>query len=348
MLTTSNFGNATQKIAFYGVVPPPYTGQTILTAHALSVLNDFVEVDKYSYAPLRLRFSLSPLIKLVLLGVKASRYKSVYLVLSSTRPWRNLFVLFTLRLRGLSVVGHVHSSQFGFKFLDKLAIGLLTKCIFLDELLLPSNCAKNRVEIVPNTISEIFDSVKRNEIEGLSLLRYTEKRLIFISNLWPDKGIGDLLSLMDSIDRTYSLVVIGELTAETEDSVIERLSTKDNVTFLGPITDREDILSNLLSSSAFVFPTRYRFEAQPLVILEALSTGLPVVCNGIGSIPNMVESGVSGFVHSKFDVQAYIESIESIFKNYESYLKFSIHAYNDYRSKYSNEIFKNNLFNVLG
>ena len=327
MLTTVDSRNATQKIAFYGVISPPFTGQTIMTDHALSVLDGMFRIDRYTYDPMRLRLSLRPLFKLLLLFRNAGCYKSVYIILSSTRPWRNLFVLIILKMRGLSIFGHVHSSLFGHKKLDKLAIGLLTKCIFLDELLIPPKCSLERISIVPNTISGIFDSVKRNTVEELSIERYEKKRLLFISNLWPDKGVEDLLKLMDSIDSSYSLSVIGDVTPETEEFVIQGLERKHNVTFLGALSDREIILKHLLASSALVFPTRYRFEAQPLVILEALCAGLPILTNGIGSIPNMVTNGMSGLIHNRFDVREYKNSIDLIFKDYETYKQFSINAY---------------------
>lgn len=37
-----------------------------------------------------------------------------------------------------------------------------------------------------------------------------------------------------------------------------------------------------------LFPSTYAFEAQPLVIIEALSSGVPVVAYDVGSIPDLV------------------------------------------------------------
>lgn len=42
------------------------------------------------------------------------------------------------------------------------------------------------------------------------------------------------------------------------------------------------------------FPSQY--EAYPLVVLEALAHGLPVVATPIGPVPDLLEDGVNGFI----------------------------------------------------
>jgi glycosyltransferase involved in cell wall biosynthesis len=48
------------------------------------------------------------------------------------------------------------------------------------------------------------------------------------------------------------------------------------------------------AADVLVFPSAY--EAYPLVVLEALAHGVPVVATAVGSVPDLVRDGVNGFV----------------------------------------------------
>lgn len=63
------------------------------------------------------------------------------------------------------------------------------------------------------------------------------------------------------------------------------------VHLLGARRDVPDVLNAL---DAFVLSST--IEGLPLVILEAMATGLPVISTSIGGIPNVIEEGVTGFL----------------------------------------------------
>ena len=49
------------------------------------------------------------------------------------------------------------------------------------------------------------------------------------------------------------------------------------VNHLGGIDDRSHLKRSLLESDALLLPTYYRCEAQAIVVIEAMSAGLPVI-----------------------------------------------------------------------
>jgi glycosyltransferase involved in cell wall biosynthesis len=75
-----------------------------------------------------------------------------------------------------------------------------------------------------------------------------------------------------------------------EDRVAAR-GLGEKVIFLGQVPD---IASALERFDVFVLTSRY--EGLPISLLEAMSTGLPVVGTAVGGIPEAVEEGVSGFL----------------------------------------------------
>ncbi len=88
---------------------------------------------------------------------------------------------------------------------------------------------------------------------------------------------------VDAIDRAYFERVIAPLLAEG-----------DGVEFVGEVDDRQkEVL--LGHARALLFPIDWP-EPFGLVMIEAMACGCPVVAWDCGSVPEVVEDGVSGFV----------------------------------------------------
>ena len=75
--------------------------------------------------------------------------------------------------------------------------------------------------------------------------------------------------------------------------------------------DKEKIL---LNSDIFVF-TPITPEGQPLVILEAMAAGLPVISTCQGAIPDMLIDGINGFIVRPEDPAAIAEKVNLLLKD---------------------------------
>lgn len=90
------------------------------------------------------------------------------------------------------------------------------------------------------------------------------------------------------------------------------LSIEASVRFLGTRSDIPQILA--LSN---VFTLTSHMEANPVSILEALACETPVVAPRVGSIPETVIPGETGFLFEPDDVEQYARHVLSIFNNPE-------------------------------
>ena len=85
-----------------------------------------------------------------------------------------------------------------------------------------------------------------------------------------------------------------ELRAEAL-ALIERLGVSASIEFTGNVTGAAKA-EFLKSGDIFCLPTHYPYEGQPLVLLEALSAGLPVLTTDRGVIATTAPDGVTGMV----------------------------------------------------
>ena len=83
------------------------------------------------------------------------------------------------------------------------------------------------------------------------------------------------------------------------EQAIAAAGLQDRVVLAGPRT-REEVAADLAASDVLVAPSvptkQGRREGIPVVLMEAMSSGLPVVASGISGIPELVDDGWNGLL----------------------------------------------------
>jgi L-malate glycosyltransferase len=88
------------------------------------------------------------------------------------------------------------------------------------------------------------------------------------------------------------------------------LGVLDRCTFVGTYDAIWDLLPQ---ADVFFLPSEY--ESFGLSALEAMACAVPVVASNTGGLPEVVEHGVSGFLHTPGDTAAMGESIRKLLTN---------------------------------
>lgn len=129
--------------------------------------------------------------------------------------------------------------------------------------------------------------------------------VIMVAALRPEKAHEAFLeaarSLSNSIENIRFLIVGGGPREEDLRKLAARLSIQDRVLFLGR---RSDIPVLLHLADVLVLPSHSVVETLPLVVLEAMAAGLPVVASSVGSVPEVVRDGETGILIPPADSQA--------------------------------------------
>lgn len=173
--------------------------------------------------------------------------------------------------------------------------------------------------VIPNFIT----------IQDRSVTRYHhEKMILTIVRLNRVKGMDLLLQMAKIILNKYpdwKWKLIGQ--GEMKDAVIHFIDSenlKDQLLYFPPENDK--VFKNYIKSSFFVLPSRH--ECFPMVLLEAMSSGLPCVAFDCETGPrDIITNGVDGFLIEKGNMMKMIEAIEKMIENREERLKMGENAY---------------------
>lgn len=136
----------------------------------------------------------------------------------------------------------------------------------------------------------------------------TEERVaLFIGHEFHRKGLRHAIGGLRFAPSVLLLIVGGsdDIIAEAN-TTAQSLGVGDRVLFLGP---RHDLAPFLAASDLFVLPSAY--EANALVVLEALASGLPVVTTRVGYGPQIIVDGVNGYLVDR-DARAVGERLEEL------------------------------------
>lgn len=116
------------------------------------------------------------------------------------------------------------------------------------------------------------------------------------------KGITYLLKALVEVKKTFpniSLVIAGDGPVEQD---LKRealtLNLQKNVLFLGPRQDIPEILKLL---DLYVLPSLW--EGMPLVLLEAMAAGCPVLATDVGGVSSVIKHGTNGSIVKPRDPQ---------------------------------------------
>jgi glycosyltransferase involved in cell wall biosynthesis len=136
---------------------------------------------------------------------------------------------------------------------------------------------------------------------------------VCVARFWPQKNHALLLKSFargPAADPRAHLVLVGEgdLRAELEEQA-RRLNVAGKVHFLGL---RSDIPDALRAMDAFVLSSDY--EGNPLSVMEAMASGLPIVSTAAGGVPNLFEAGKEGFLTPPGDLHGLAKSMNTLLK----------------------------------
>lgn len=175
-----------------------------------------------------------------------------------------------------------------------------------------------RKERINNHVSYIYNGIERPVVEpGLSFnipSKY-KKTVLCVARMKPPKN-SDLFMAVAKLLPEYAFVWIGNETEITD--------APENTFFLGSRAN-----AGMYNSIADLFMLPSNYEGLPIVIIEAMSLGKPVVASDVGGIREIVTNGKNGFV-VKNSAGNFADKIRYILENESISRRFSANALKRY------------------
>lgn len=177
------------------------------------------------------------------------------------------------------------------------------------------------IEVVYNSV-DVERFVPQASAEERSKYAHPdEKILMHISNFREVKRTSDVVRIFAKVKEAIGarLVMIGDGPEKPACvSLAQQLGVHGRIIFVPSFPEVEKVLA---VSDILLLPSAQ--ESFGLVALEAMACGVPVVASNIGGIPEVVEDGVSGFLHDLGDVEAMAHSALRLLQDDALHTQFS-------------------------
>lgn len=139
-------------------------------------------------------------------------------------------------------------------------------------------------------------------------------KILCVGSLIERKGVDLLLNALEEVNADYELYLAGVGSEKaTLEVMANNLKIADKIHFLGQL-NRKELLIQYASSDLFVLPTRE--DCFALVILEAMCSGLPIICSRYADgAYDLIEEGKNGFIIDPNDKKAFAAAIEKVLQD---------------------------------
>jgi N-acetyl-alpha-D-glucosaminyl L-malate synthase BshA len=176
------------------------------------------------------------------------------------------------------------------------------------------------IHVIPNGIDlKVFEKSSPRKLLPNLQITNSERILLFVGTLRPVKGLKYLIQAMNILRNTgvekVKLIIIGDgEERQALKHLVKQLHLEDRVIFVGKIPN-EKVPNYMTIADIFVLPSLS--EGFPIVTLEAMASGLPIIASRIGGMPEIVEDGVNGFLVEPANPRDIAEKVTFLLKDEE-------------------------------
>ena len=145
-------------------------------------------------------------------------------------------------------------------------------------------------------------------------------KLVYAGHIREEKGVFDLLESMRLLDGDSSSVIdcvfYGPIYPEATERFTREIAACGSVSY-GGILQPEKVVSTISKFDVFVFPSYYKGEGHPGVLIEAMMSGLPIITTRHNAIPELISHRSNGLLVTPRKPSELAEAIRLLFNDAE-------------------------------
>ena len=209
---------------------------------------------------------------------------------------------------------------------------------FAKGIMVRAGLPETQIHVKPNFIAGRADAATPST--------FRHSQIVFVGRIAPEKGLDLLLNAWAALgaDR-HRLVVVGDGPQRRE--LQARVADDSSIEWRGWL-DRRDVLQEIRQSQYLVLPSRW-YEGFPMVLLEALCAGTPVIVSRLGALPEIIGEGLLGATFEAGNAAALRETLEAAFgAGPEEWREKSAAARKAYCQSYTPEVNYKQLIDIYG
>ncbi len=205
------------------------------------------------------------------------------------------------RLTGVPVIASLHSSKDiknskVYRWVEGLALRYgMQRVIAVGQAVAQAHRARLKREplIIPNGIASlpVLTHEERRAVRRELGVEDDQLLLIAVGRLSPEKGYDDLLTAFADVRQAYPQAVLAIVGAGSQQAHLEQRRQALGLTQAVRLTGGRSDVPRLLGASD-LFVSAAHTEGLPVTLLEALSSGLPVVVTAVGDMPMVVNQEI--------------------------------------------------------
>jgi glycosyltransferase involved in cell wall biosynthesis len=164
-----------------------------------------------------------------------------------------------------------------------------------DVVFVPSSFTRDTLALLPGALPTVhvnpYGAPSASQEQHLAARRGRKKlRVLFAGALGQRKGLSYLLDAIDGLGDSVELTLLGRKTSEVCAPL--EAATKNHRWI--PSVPHHEVLEEMDRHDVLVFPSL--FEGMALVVLEALSRGIPVITTTHSGGSDVLRHGIDGFI----------------------------------------------------
>ena len=122
--------------------------------------------------------------------------------------------------------------------------------------------------------------------------RTFSKRFVFISQVFPEKGVDQILEVSNQLPDDYSIHIYGPLKSE---KYTNKYFNAYKAQYCGALESHK-VLDTLSTYDVLLLPSYYKGEGYPGIIIESYSIGVPIIASNLAGIQEITDVNKTGIL----------------------------------------------------